>query len=210
MSHYVSLLELQQKIIPEHLYEDPMGFSLALLIAKEKYFPGLLCCLNQDIPDYVCPFQPNEFKIHYSSIPQGFIIQIIMPKPLETLYSRSVYLCHNLDTKESIYFTVELTEKGNYLICSIPNIKQLVIHEYAPETFEEEFLVIKDLFDHKAELDEDLQKCMEHIRKQAKDNLSSNSKVIGVPNPQDKTEQYSLLLRRAQLDLSLKEKDNMY
>ena len=73
-------------------------------------------------------------------------MQIIMPKPLGSMYCRSVYLCYDESAKEKAYFTVEQTSSGEYYICSWLDNGAHVIYTEAPVSINDEIDYVQTYF----------------------------------------------------------------
>lgn len=77
-----------------------------------------------------------------------------MPKPLGSMYCRSIYLCHNKVTKNKSYFTVEQTNSGEYYICGWLDNGAHVIYEEASDSIQDELENIQRHFNSGFHLDD--------------------------------------------------------
>ncbi len=113
---------------------------------KGQLFVNLFQAMHEDETDYICPIAASDFKITSYFNGEQNILQIIMPKPIGHLYCRSVYLCHDKDTKNKSYFTVKQTSTGEYYICGWLDNGAHIIYEEAPHSINNELNHIKSHF----------------------------------------------------------------
>ena len=113
---------------------------------KGQLFVNLFHAMHEDEPDYHCPITASDFKVTSYINNDQDILQIIMPKPLGSMYCRSIYLCHNKATKNKSYFTVEQTSSGEYYICGWLDNGAHIIYEEAPDNIDDEQECIQKCF----------------------------------------------------------------
>lgn len=141
-----NLYYTQHKWLPHFFYGATAPLMKEIQEHKGQLFVDLFHAMHEDESDYHCPITSSDFKITSHMDGSQNILQIIMPEPLGHLYCRSVYLCHNTNTKDKSYFTVEQTSFGDYYICSWLDSGAHIIYEEAPPSFKDELDHIKNFF----------------------------------------------------------------
>ena len=142
-----NLYYTQHKWLPHFFYGATAPLMKEIQEHKGQLFVDLFHAMHEDESDYHCPITSSDFKITSHMDGSQNILQIIMPEPLGHLYCRSVYLCHNTNTKDKSYFTVEQTSFGDYYICSWLDSGAHIIYEEAPPSFNDELDHIKKYFE---------------------------------------------------------------
>lgn len=75
---------------------------------------------NLDCDDQ--PFKAKQFKIvprKYESQEETIrIVRLDLPRPVQILECRRIYLCYNELSKDLMYFTSELSAEGSYYLCA--------------------------------------------------------------------------------------------
>lgn len=142
-----NLYYTQHKWLPHFFYGAAAPLMKEIQMQKGQLFVDLFYAMHKDETAYYrCPITATDFEITSYINGTQTIMQIIMPKPLGSMYCRSVYLCYDESTKEKSYFTVEQTSSGDYYICSWLNNGAHVIYTEAPSTIYDEVEYIQKYF----------------------------------------------------------------
>ncbi|MGI6500567.1 MAG: hypothetical protein ACOX1S_06740 [Anaerostipes sp.] len=121
------------------------------LLEKEggSVFIDLLNTMNQDDPQYCCPFNAVDFRIEISKDVHSNVTfcQINMPPLQQPLLCRRVYLVHSEDFSSRFVYTIELTESNEYWICGwSENNTYLIFEGKLTDDCDDEFQQVKKLF----------------------------------------------------------------
>lgn len=112
---------LEHIIMPKVVYDAAGAFLSSLLLERGSIFISLYEEIASD-SDWNCPYQAEDFTVEprLVQIEEDLVlaIRVAMPKAEEPFDCRSVYLCHNKNDGQILYFTSELTSIGNYLLCA--------------------------------------------------------------------------------------------
>lgn len=141
-----NLYYTQHKWLPHFFYGATAPLMKEIQGQKGQLFVDLFHAMHKDETDYRCPIRATDFEISSYINGTQTIMQIIMPKPLGSMYCRSVYLCYDESAKEKAYFTVEQTSSGEYYICSWLDNGAHIIYEEAPNSIQDELEHIQKHF----------------------------------------------------------------
>lgn len=149
-----NLYYTQHKWLPYFFYGATAPLMKEIQGQKGQLFVDLFYAMHKDETDYRCPITATDFEIISYINGSQTILQIIMPKPLGSMYCRSVYLCYDESTKEKSYFTVEQTSSSEYYICSWLNNGAHIIYKEAPTNIDDELEYIQKIFHAEINLNE--------------------------------------------------------
>ena len=141
-----NLYYTQHKWLPHFFYGATAPLMKEIQEQKGQLFIDLFHAMHKDETDYRCPIRATDFEISSYINGTQTIMQIIMPKPLGSMYCRSVYLCYDESTKEKSYFTIEQTSSGEYYICSWLENGAHVIYTEAPAIIHDEIKYVQKYF----------------------------------------------------------------
>lgn len=141
-----NLYYTQHKWLPHFFYGATAPLMKEIQEQKGQLFIDLFHAMHKDETDYRCPIRTTDFEISSYINGTQTIMQIIMPKPLGSMYCRSVYLCYDESAKEKAYFTVEQTSSGEYYICSWLDNGAHVIYTEAPVSINDEIDYVQTYF----------------------------------------------------------------
>lgn len=141
-----NLYYTQHKWLPHFFYGATVPLMKEIQEQKGQLFVDLFLAMHKDETDYRCPIRATDFEISSYINGTQTIMQIIMPKPLGSMYCRSVYLCYDESAKEKSYFTVEQTSSGEYYICSWLDNGAHVIYTEAPVSINDEIDYVQTYF----------------------------------------------------------------
>ena len=141
-----NLYYTQHKWLPHFFYGATAPLMKEIQEQKGLLFVDLFYAMHKDETDYRCPITAADFEITSYINGSQTILQIVMPKPLGSMYCRSVYLCYDESTTEKSYFTVEQTSSGEYYICSWLNNGAHVIYTEAPVSIHDEIKYVQAYF----------------------------------------------------------------
>lgn len=142
-----NLYYIQHKWLPHFFHGATAPLMREIQEKKGQLFVDIFYAMHTDEFGYRCPITASDFEVTSFINDEQNILQIIMPKPLGHLYCRSVYLCHDKNTKTKSYFTVEQTSTGEYYICGWLDNGAHIIYEEAPPSFNDELDHIKKHFE---------------------------------------------------------------
>lgn len=149
-----SLYELEHHLIPESFFgKSCHDFIGAILNEKGNFFVDVLNWLNQDVPNYTCPFSPAQFKVRpfktatgHEVYPYFYMVQLTMPDPDVSPLCKRVYICHDEMLGNRSYYTVELTTDGNWMLCGWNSRGMHLNYGDCPDDEELEIQQIEDLY----------------------------------------------------------------
>ena len=100
---------VEHKLLPGMLLGEDWKKTVDLILSLQgDYFVNLYTILNDDKPDYQCPYNKDEFSAEVLKLNDDkFCVKITMPEPeTEVLCSMIVLICDETSGKRS-YITVE-------------------------------------------------------------------------------------------------------
>ena len=141
---------VEQHLLPSRLYESGPFLLNRLLkgvgaVMEQMYFEaGAEFPNSKDFTESCRVFCKDDISV--------LILRIGMPEPKGVPLSRAVYLCYCSKNGEDLYFTSELAESGQYLLCCRPNSKRIkhILCCEAPDDVNEEFEMVADRYWHLA------------------------------------------------------------
>ena len=140
---------IQHKWLPWFYYNASKKVMELLKEQGGSMFIDLLNAMNEDEPQYCCPFAAVDFRVETIKDFDSNVTfcQINMPPIQKPLLCRRVYLVHNGDFSSRFVYTIELTESGEYWICGwSENNTYLIFDGKLTEDVEDEFQQVKKLF----------------------------------------------------------------
>ncbi|NMA72982.1 MAG: hypothetical protein GX963_02220 [Bacteroidales bacterium] len=140
---------IQHKWLPWFYYNASKKVMELLKEQGGSMFIDLLNAMNEDEPQYCCPFAAVDFRVETIKDFDSNVTfcQINMPPIQKPLLCRRVYLVHNGDFSSRFVYTIELTESGEYWICGwSENNTYLIFDGKLTEDVEDEFMQVKKLF----------------------------------------------------------------
>ena len=137
-------LHVEQHLIPAALYSDGPMLLYRLMgdaTAEIRKFYSQAGIENLDL------FVQENHRVYYREDTSVLVIRIGMPDPEDVLQSRAVYLCYCSKNGDNLYFSSELAEEGNYLLCCKPDSKIFhMICGDAPDDTQKEFDMVADCY----------------------------------------------------------------
>ena len=140
---------IQHNWLPWFYYNASKKVMELLKEQGGSMFIDLLNAMNEDEPQYCCPFAAVDFRVETIKDFDSNVTfcQINMPPIQKPLLCRRVYLVHNGDFSSRFVYTIELTESGEYWICGwSENNTYLIFDGKLTEDVEDEFMQVKKLF----------------------------------------------------------------
>ena len=137
---------VEQHLLPSRLYESGPFLLNQLLKGVGSAMEQLYFEVGARSPEQ------TEFTELYRVFCKGdtsvFVYRIGMPAPKGALLSRAAYLCYCSKNGDDLYFTSELAENGQYLLCCRPNSEQIkhILCCEAPDDVNKEFEMVADYY----------------------------------------------------------------
>lgn len=149
MNTVEQLQYIEHKWLPWFYYSASRKVMELLKKEGGSMFVDLLNTMNEDDPQYCCPFDAVDFRVEtLKDINSNTTFcQINMPPIQEPLLCRHVYLVHNEDFSSQFVYTIELTESKEYWICGwSENNSHLIFDGKLTDDCDDEFQQVKKLF----------------------------------------------------------------
>ena len=139
---------VEHKWNPHFFYLSPKSFCLDLEKSGSELYLDLFYAMYQDKDGYTCPYTRDDFSLRKELCNNGstIIYQLITPSPVLSPLTRCVYFCCQLDKQQYFYFTSELTNSGDYLLCGWTRDETHLIFHSDVSTLEEELKEVIKLF----------------------------------------------------------------
>ena len=137
---------VEQYLLPDRLYTSGPLLLNQLLNGVDSVMEQLYYEAGAEHP------AQNDFTETYRVFCRGdtslLVLRIGMPESDGELLSRAVYLCYCSKNGDELYFTSELAENGQYLLCCRPDsevIRHILCCE-APNDIDKEFEMVADFY----------------------------------------------------------------
>ena len=137
---------VEQYLLPDRLYTSGPLLLNQLLKGADPVMEQLYFEAGAEYSAKSC--FTETYRVFCRDDTSLFVLRIGMPAPDGALLSRAVYLCYCSKNGDDLYFTSELAENGQYLLCCRPDSEKIrhILCCEAPDDIEKEFEMVADFY----------------------------------------------------------------